>query len=877
MKSCRQSDESASHPGLEGGPAAREAVLEMPREELESQLEERNQELAQALCLLQASLESTKDGILALDTSGKVLSINSKFAAIWKFPADVLERRDHAELVAYAARQVKNPEQFLARAHESRFAPESEVFDTIELKDGRIFERRAIPQRVDNRCVGAVVNWHEVTRRKRAERELRDSQALYHSLVDQMPCGVFRKDAQGRYVFVNATFCWITGMSADQILGKTATELYVLMKAAQGKECRVSDEIGRRGESHHELIMRTGREIEAEDVYADPSGKPRYYQVYKSPVFGFGGEVIGSQGLLLDITERKRAEGELAQERDLLRVLLQYCPDSIFFKDLQSRLVRASRSEAANLLKVALSRHGTAHPTETGDKLPPHLSSLDRFQEYVIGKTDSDFYGPERAAAFRQAEQGIIRTGVSVVGNVEKTICPDGKVIWFMTTKAPWRNNDGEIIGTFGISTDITKLKEAEAKLDAERALLGSLLDHSPDHIYFKDLQSRFIKTSQKHAEQFGLKNPDEVVGRTDFDFFDKTHAGPAFEEEQEIIRTGAPLIGKVQKKITKDGRVTWALVTKMPLRDKTGQIIGTFGVSKDITAMKEAEAKLEQLHRQLLETSRQAGMAEVATGVLHNVGNVLNSVNVAASLLSERLRKSKISTVGRVAAMLQEHENDLGEFVTRDPKGRLLPSFLGQLGAHLAAEQVSFLEELTGLEKNIDHIKDIVAMQQSYAKVSGVTQTVGVLELVEDALSMNDRALLRHDVKLVREYDPAAPQITVDKHKVMQILINLVRNAKYACDDTAAGEKRMVVRVARAGDRVRISVIDNGVGIPPENLTRVFNHGFTTRKNGHGFGLHSGALAAREMGGSLEAHSDGIGRGATFTLELPLQPPAAA
>ncbi|MGD1084772.1 MAG: PAS domain S-box protein, partial [Verrucomicrobiota bacterium] len=754
----------------------------------------------------------------------------------------------------------------------------------------------------------------------------------------------------------------------------------------------------------HETILRTGQEIEVEEEYADPSGKSRYYHVYKSPVFGFGGEIIGSQGILLDITERKRAEGELAHERDFLRVLLDFCPASIFFKDLQSRLVRASRSEVENLLRVALSRHCAAHPDQSGDKLPPHLSSLERFQEYVIGKSDSDIYGPERAETFRQAEQGIIRTGCAVVGSVERTVCPDGKVIWFMTTKAPWRDKSGQIIGTFGISTDITELKEAEAKLDSERVLLRSLLDNSPDHIYFKDLQSRFIKTSQKHAEQFGLKQADEILGKTDFDFFERAHAEPAFQEEQEIIRTGAPLIGKVQKKMTKDGRISWALITKMPLRDKTGhiigtfgiskditaikeaeakldserelirclldnspdhiyfkdlrsrfikvskmqaeifgiknpddllgnsdfdyfdtehaipafedeqeiirtgaplvgkvekevfkdgkvawvlttklplrdkagEIVGTFGISKDITAMKEAEAKLDQLHRQLLETSRQAGMAEVATGVLHNVGNVLNSVNVAASMLAERLRKSKTSSVGRVAALMKEHERDLGEFVTRDPKGRLLPSFLAQLADHLAAEQLAALEELSGLEKNIDHIKDIVAMQQSYAKVSGVTQTIPVVELVEDALRMNDRALIRHDVKLIREYDPAAPEITVDKHKVMQILINLVRNAKYACDDSGSPEKRIVVRLVRKEDRVEISIIDNGVGIAPENLTRVFNHGFTTRKNGHGFGLHSGALAAKEMGGSLAAHSGGIGRGATFTLELPLQPSTA-
>ncbi len=289
-------------------------------------------------------------------------------------------------------------------------------------------------------------------------------------------------------------------------------------------------------------------------------------------------------------------------------------------------------------------------------------------------------------------------------------------------------------------------------------------------------------------------------------------------------------------------------------------------------SALRAEIGEREKLHRQLLETSRQAGMAEVATGVLHNVGNVLNSVNVSASLLTDRLKQSKIINVERVAGLLHEHADHLGQYLTEDPKGKKLPAFIGDLARHLTREQASALEELDDLRKNIEHIKDIVSMQQSYAKVVGVTQSLAVRDLVEDALRMNESSLIRHDIQLVREYDAHMPDIIVDKHKVMQILINLIRNAKYACDESRAPEKRLVVRVASEAGRLTISVTDNGIGIPPENLNRIFNHGFTTRKDGHGFGLHSGALAAKEMGGSLTAQSEGSGRGATFTLELPLE-----
>jgi len=262
---------------------------------------------------------------------------------------------------------------------------------------------------------------------------------------------------------------------------------------------------------------------------------------------------------------------------------------------------------------------------------------------------------------------------------------------------------------------------------------------------------------------------------------------------------------------------------------------------------------------------SRQAGMAEVATGVLHNVGNVLNSVNVSATLIGDQLKKSKTENLGKVAAMMREHAADLGVFITTDAKGRQLPAYLGQLAEHLAASQATLLGEVEQLRSNIEHIKEIVAMQQSYAKVSGLTEVVNVSDLVEDSLRLNTGALSRHGVQLVRECE-AVPPITVEKHKVLQILVNLIRNAKYACSDSGRPDRKIILRITRAGERVRIAVIDNGVGIPQENLTRIFNHGFTTKKDGHGFGLHSGAL---------ELHSDGLGQGATFTLNLPLEPAA--
>jgi PAS domain S-box-containing protein len=414
-----------------------------------------------------------------------------------------------------------------------------------------------------------------------------------------------------------------------------------------------------------------------------------------------------------------------------------------------------------------------------------------------------------------------------------------------------------------------------KAELADERSFLRALMENSENLIYFKDLNSRFIRCSQGQHERFG-STPQNIVGKTDFDFFREEHAREAFADEQNIIRTGVALAGKIEKETWKTGQDSWCITAKMPLRNDAGEIIGTFGISKDFTAVKQAEAKLEEMHRQLVEASRVAGMAEVATSILHNVGNVLNSVNVSSSVLSEKIRNSKVASVTRLAALLQENAADLPAFFS-GPKGRQVPSYLAELASHLAAERDELLREIQSLNANIEHIKEIVAAQQSYAHHAGVIEPVKLTDLAEDALGMHKAAMGRHAVQVIREYHDILP-ILVDKHKVLQILINLLHNSKYALDEGGAPEKRLVLRVENNGPNgVRLSVIDNGVGIAPENLARVFEHGFTTRKEGHGFGLHSGAITARELGGSLTAHSEGVGKGATFILELPCQPKTTA
>lgn len=285
-----------------------------------------------------------------------------------------------------------------------------------------------------------------------------------------------------------------------------------------------------------------------------------------------------------------------------------------------------------------------------------------------------------------------------------------------------------------------------------------------------------------------------------------------------------------------------------------------------------EVNRVLRKTQADLVAAARSAGMAEIATNVLHNVGNVLNSVNVSAGLILSRVRASKVDGLTRTVQLMSEHADDLGTFLASDPKGKMLPGYLVQLAPLLAAEQRAVVDELVALGKSVDHIKEIIAAQQAHAGASGLIEAIRIHEVVEDALRMNAGGLARHQVVMQSDMT-RIPELPLDRGRVLQVLMNLVRNARQAMEAVADDRAKLMLDAEIVGDQtLRIRVADTGVGIVPENLTRVFVHGFTTKKDGHGFGLHSAAIAAREMGGTLAVHSDGPGTGATFTLELPIR-----
>jgi PAS domain S-box-containing protein len=408
---------------------------------------------------------------------------------------------------------------------------------------------------------------------------------------------------------------------------------------------------------------------------------------------------------------------------------------------------------------------------------------------------------------------------------------------------------------------DISDVKRAQQSTHASEERYMLAVNGTNDGIWDWDIANQTYFLSPRWKSMIGYE--DSELPNAFSTFEDHLHPDdkPRVMDHLQSYLKGEVTKYKVEFRLRhKDETYVWILARGQAIRDQNGVPYRMAGSHSDITDRKRVE-----------ELSRLSGMAEVATGVLHNVGNILNSVNVTATLLAGKIGELRIRNLVSLTELLEQHSGDLKEFINRDPRGQRVIPYLSKLGKHFEEERRSMLEYADALRGHVDHIKRIVATQQNYARVSALTEEISLPGLAEDALRMMQPAFDRHKVLIERKYEEL-PTMIVDKHSVLQILLNLLRNAIDAIKSGNNPDRAIWLRITRhENQRVRLAVTDSGAGVTPENLTRIFAHGFTTKKNGHGFGLHSGALAAKNMGGSLWAESAGLGMGATFILELPI------
>jgi PAS domain S-box-containing protein len=489
------------------------------------------------------------------------------------------------------------------------------------------------------------------------------------------------------------------------------------------------------------------------------------------------------------------------------------------------------------------------------------------FKLWTIAKEELDTLLNRRIDYYRiRRARSLVLTGLALLAAVS--------FVTFITRSisGPLQRHAAELRrSNEALQEEIKERQRAEAALKTAEQRYRSIFENSVEGIFRTTEDGRYLVANPTLARIYGYDSPEQLQeAMTDIGARLYVDPNRRAEFKRQIAEQGQ--VFDFESEIYhKNGSQLWISENARAVYDQSGNLLYYEGTVEDITVRKRNEAALQKAQADLLQATRTAGMAEVATGILHNVGNVLNSVNVSANCIAETLRKSKIPQLTKAAGLIKDNNETLAEFLVSDPKGKVLPRYIVDLSAHLAVEHAGLLQKIEQLKTHLDHVKQIVAMQQNYAKIGGLKETVNLSEVVEDAIRLNSGGLSRHRIEVVREFDPVATA-NLDKHKVLQILVNLVRNAEHACAQSVKDRKQVTVRVANDGDRIKISVADNGIGIPNENMVRIFKHGFTTKKDGHGFGLHSCAITAKELGGTLKAHSDGDGLGAIFTLDLPIQ-----
>ena len=681
----------------------------------------------------------------------------------------------------------------------------------------------------------------DITGLKQAQEEAAREQARLKFIFDSVPVGISlysgNSDNLKRSFLINNAHLDICGVTREE----AATDGDVFSRLTH------PDDAARQAPLNAALIAGKLGRYSLEKRYLRPDGRT-VWVVFSAQRKDYPDGRVETLGTVVDITELKQVQEEVTRERARFKFIFDSLPVGVSWRLLgkgQGILVNSAHERITGISAAASVEPGIFATVSHPDDRPRQQELVDRFNRGEI-----DHYVMEK-----------------------RYLHPGGKVVWVVLMSR--MSVDPESGERQAVTTlvDISDLKRAQEEIARERARFKLIFDSLPVGVAWMvqgQSQTRIVNPSFVRITGVPAEFCHEF-----WRYLEVTHPDDRAPQHAlyEKLKAGETDQMSLEKRYRhEDGSLCWTTFTLRLVRDPGSDEIQELTTLVDITERKRAQAELEDMHKQLIQTSHQAGMAEVATGVLHNVGNVLNSVNVSATLVTDLVRRSKAPNVGKISDLLAQHRSELGPYLVEDAKGRMIPSYLATLAESLAAEQKAIITELESLHKNIDHIKDIVAMQQSYAKTSGVTETVSVPDLVEDALRMNAGSLARHDVDVARDY-AGRPVITTEKNKVLQILVNLIRNAKYACDESGRTDKLIILRTTTEERGVSISVIDNGVGIPAENLTRIFAHGFTTRKHGHGFGLHSGALAAREIGGSLTVRSEGPGKGATFTLRLPFSP----
>jgi len=431
----------------------------------------------------------------------------------------------------------------------------------------------------------------------------------------------------------------------------------------------------------------------------------------------------------------------------------------------------------------------------------------------------------------------------------------------------------GVKLATFNRDLEI-KVEERTKQLADSESKFRTLFEESADAILV-GTENEFLDCNQAMLDMLGCETKEQLRQLKPEDLHPQVQPNGENSNDKlteiymRAYTEGSQFFEWVAKRLDGSEFYTEIVVTSFPLN---GRMV-LHKVYRDISERKETEDALRLIQQRLVANAHTAGMAEIATGVLHNIGNILNSVNISTEELSHTLKNSKIDGFRKAQELIDDYQGDLATFFVSHPKGKLIPDYYQTLAHALMEEHQILNEEVRELTDKIGIMRDVISTQQSYAKSSLYTEDVYITSLVEDAIKLQMASLAKHGVKIERHYEDD-PKGTVSKVKIIHVLTNLIKNGREAITSAQNNGKRGVLQIRVrhiAGNTMEIRIADNGCGILPENLNKIFNHGFTTKDDGHGFGLHTCANFMTEMGGALVAESEGEGKGATFIMRFPL------
>jgi PAS domain S-box-containing protein len=620
---------------------------------------------------------------------------------------------------------------------------------------------------------------HEEEKIRKSEEKFRIAYMTNPDLIN------INRLSDGMYISINDGFTRILGYTEEDAIGRTSLDMNIWVNPEE--RINLVNTLMAKGEIKNfetKFLSKNGNIVNGimSSSLIDLDGVPHILSIIK------------------DITIHKMAEEALAKEQFLINALMNNLSDHVYFKDRDSRFIRINKSLALSF--------GLDDPA------------------LAEGKTDFDFFTREHAQQAFEDEQAIVRTG-QLLNTEEKETHPNRPDTWVSTIKLPLTDNNGNIIGTFGISRDVTKRKQAEEELAQEQYLMRTLMDNLPDHIYFKDHESHFLRVNKALAQFLGLNDPAQAIKKTDFDFFTGDHAQQAYEDEQKIIRTGQ-LLSTEEKETHHDRPDTWVSTIKLPLSDKDGNIIGTFGISRDITKNKlaEEEIKLKNELLQIINSEKDKFFSILA----HDLRGPLSAFVSATQIIAEEIQTMGIEEIKEITLSMKTSATNIYS---------LLENLLEW--SRLRRGVMDFIPEKINLKKKIE---ECIAVLSESARKKVIEILISIPEVID---------------------------VLADSHMFDTVIRNLISNAiKF----TPVGGKVTLTAGYIEDHTIEIKISDSGIGMTSELKDKLFLLNEKTSRKGTegepstGLGLLLCKEFIEKHNGKIRVESE-VGKGSTFSFTI--------